>query len=431
MNKSYDEQSDKAPSEPAEKGEALTPTPPAPGRRRPSRRSRAVDIPDAGPFPYTVMQVLPALVTGGVERGTIDMAIAVQQAGGRAIVVSSGGPLERELARAGALHITLPVDSKNFFVMRRNARRLLEIARQEGVDLIHARSRAPAWSARSAARRAGLPFVTTFHGTYNFRSPIKKAYNAVMAKGDRVIAISDFIADHIRTVYKADPARVVTIHRGIDLAIFDPAAVPPARIVQLAEDWRLPDGLPVIMLPGRLTRWKGQAVFLDALAKLQRDDFVAVLVGSDQGRTSYRSELEGRVRRLGLESVTRFVDHCNDMPAAFMLADIVVSASTDPEAFGRVVVEAQAMGRPVIASDHGGARETIIPGETGWLVIPDDPDELAKAIEKALNLSKTARARLARAAIRNAQENFSRELMCARTLLAYKELLEAGPRKKP
>ncbi|MGE5145711.1 MAG: glycosyltransferase family 4 protein [Candidatus Eiseniibacteriota bacterium] len=370
-----------------------------------------------------ILQVLPSLVTGGVERGTVDVAGAVVAAGGTAIVVSAGGPMVHELERVGARHITLPVDSKNPLVMRRNVDRLEAIIRAEGVDLVHARSRAPAWSALAAARRAGVPFITTFHGTYGAGNLLKRRYNAVMTKGARIIAISDFIAEHIRDVYKVDPARIRVIHRGVDLSIFDPAKVPPARIIQLARDWRLPDGAQVVMLPGRLTRWKGQTVFLEALAKLGRDDICAVVLGSDQGRTAYSEELSRLVEKLGLQHVVRFVEQCRDMPAAYMLADVVVSASTDPEAFGRVVTEAQAMGKPVIATDHGGARETVLEGQTGWLVPPGDASALAEAIGRALTLPQMDYRRMSALATATVRHSFTKSGLCAATLALYRDVL--------
>ena len=369
-----------------------------------------------------VLQVLPALDSGGVERGTIDVAIAIARAGGKPIVASAGGRMVRELDRHEITHLTLPLDAKAPTQIRRNSRALAQIIRDHQVDLVHARSRAPAWSASPAARRTRRAFVTTFHGTYNFKGRLKKRYNAVMTRGDRVIAISHFIAEHIQTHYRTDPDRIRVIHRGVDTEIFDPAAVPAPRMVKLAEDWRLPDGMPVIMMPGRLTRWKGQLIFLEALAKLERRDFAAVMVGGAQGRDSYAAELRRLADRHNLHAVLRFADHCNDMPAAFMLADLVISASTDPEAFGRVVVEAQAMGRPVIATDHGGARETVVNGETGWLVKPGDAGELARVIDHTLDINDDARTKLADAARRNVAEKFTKDLMCLHTLEVYQEV---------
>lgn len=369
-----------------------------------------------------VLQVLPALGPGGAERGCVDVATALVKAGGAALVASAGGPLGRELARAGAHHFTLPLDSKNPFVMWANIARLVSLIEHYDVDIVHARSRAPAWSALAACRRTGRPFLTTFHGTYNERGSLKRLYNSVMAKGDLVIAISEHIAKLILERYKIDPARIRLIPRGIDFEIFDPVRVTPPRLIQLAQAWRLEDGMPVVLLPGRLTRWKGQGVLIEALARLGRTDIRCVLVGSDQGRRGYRRELEARIAALKLGAVVRMPDHCNDMPAAYMLSDVVVSASTDPEAFGRVMVEAQAMGRPVIATDRGGACETVLPGETGWLTRPGDPDALAAALDQALALDAEARVRMAERAIAHARAHFSKEAMCARTFTVYGEL---------
>ena len=371
----------------------------------------------------TVLQVLPSLVTGGVERGTADVSTALVQAGWRSVVVSSGGTMVHEIERHGGVHVTLPVDSKNPLIMRRNIERLAEVIAKHEADIVHARSRAPAWSALYAARRANKPFVTTFHAVYNARNPIKRWYNSVMTRGRRVIAISEFVGRHVVERYHVVPERVRVIPRGVDFAVFDPARVTQARVIQLAKEWRLPDGVPVVMLPGRLTRWKGQITLIDALAKLARFDICCVLVGSDQGRTGYRKEIEDRIRMRGLESVVRIVDHCRDMPAAYMLADVVVSASTDPEAFGRVVAEAQAMGRPVVAPEHGAAPEILLPGETGWLFAPSDPAALATALDLALKLDASEREVRARTAIAHVRERFTRAGMCNATLDVYREVL--------
>lgn len=376
----------------------------------------------------TVLQVLPAMgAGGGVERGTVEIASAVVQAGGRALVASAGGPLVHDLARVGAEHVELPMDSKNPVTMWRNVDRLAQVIHAEKVDIVHARSRAPAWSARAAAKRTGAHFVTTFHGTYGAGNHLKRVYNSVMTRGERVIAISQFIAGHIRQLYGVPSNKIRVIHRGVDLERFDPAKVTAQRVVNLATDWMLPDGMSVIMLPGRLTRWKGQPVVIDALSRLKRRDIRCLLVGGDQGREDYRAELESMIADRNLNEVVRLVDHCDDMPAAYMLTDVVISASTDPEAFGRVVAEAQALGRPVIATDHGGAKETVIPGETGWLVPPGDADALAAAIEKVLALDSAQRSTLAGKAIANVRDNFSKATMCAKTLDVYDEVLGIRP----
>lgn len=381
----------------------------------------------AGRRPPVVLQVLPNLVTGGAERGCVDVALALAQAGATPLVASAGGPMQRELDRAGIAHLTLPLASKSPLTLWRNVRALEGIIEEFGVDIVHARSRAPAWSAWAAARRTGARFMTTFHAPYNFSNLLKRGYNSVMARGERVIAISTFIRDHILTNYGTDPAAIRVIHRGIDTEAFSPERVSTARMIQLAKRWNLPDDRPVILLPGRLTRWKGQTVMIDALARLGRRDVVCLLVGSDQGRTAYREELSAQIRRLGLEGVVRMTDHCDDMPAAYALSSVVVSASREPEAFGRVIVEAQAMGRPVIITGIGAWQETVVEGETAWIVPPDDPDALAGAIAEALSLTGEERDALGARARTFVAERYTRERMCADTLAVYAELLaEAG-----
>ena len=331
--------------------------------------------------------------------------------------------MTRELPRVGARHVDLPMDSKSPFRIRANVGRLVKLIRQEGVDLIHARSRAPAWSALSASRRCKIPFVTTFHGVYGAGNPLKKLYNSVMVRSDRVIAISDYIGEHILQTYHVDPGKVRVVPRGVDLEIFTPEAVSPARVIKLVTEWRLDDGMPVILMPARLTRLKGHVVMMRALAELGRTDIRCLIVGSDQGRTAYRRELEAQVGKLGLQAVVHLTDHCDDMAAAYKLSDVVVSASVEPEGFGRTVVEAQALGRPVIATNIGATAETIIDGETGWLVPPDNPAALAQALTKALDLNEYQRSAMAQRAIAHVRQNFSRERMCADTLALYDELL--------
>jgi glycosyltransferase involved in cell wall biosynthesis len=375
-------------------------------------------------MPFTVLQVLPALgEQGGVERGTVDVAAAIVAAGGRALVASAGGPRVHGLARVRADHVTIPADSKNPLVIYRNSRRLAELIRRERVDLVHARSRAPAWSAFAAAERCGVPFVTTFHGTYGTGGPLKLRYNSIMARGERVIAISNFIADHVHTVYGVPMSRLRVIHRGADLDHFNPVNVSADRLITQATRWRLDDGFPLVLLPGRLTRWKGQGVLIEALAKLGRRDLRCIILGSDQGRSGYRRELEALVVARGLGGIVRLIGHADDLPAAYMLSDVVVSASTEPEAFGRVLVEAQALGRPVIGTDHGGSRETVLQGETGWLTPPGDADALAEAIDQAVSLTADQRLRVAESGIAHVRARFDKDAMCAKTLEVYHEVM--------
>ena len=370
-----------------------------------------------------ILQIVPRLDIGGAERGTVDIARAVVEAGGTALVVSEGGTLETELLRAKARHIVLPVASKSPFTIQRNIGRLVDLIRAEDVDLVHARSRAPAWSALSAARRTGRPFVTTFHAPYNAGGSLKRRYNSVMARGDRVIAISDFIARHVRETYGVGDDRLRRIHRGVDVVGLDPSAVSSERVASLAARWNLPDGVPVVMLPGRLARWKGQTVMIEAMAQLARQDVVCLLVGVGAGHDGLRREIDQVIAARGLQGRVVPIDGCQDMAAAYRLADVVVSASTDPEGFGRVAVEAQAMGVPVVATNHGAALETVEPGVTGWLVPPGDPLALAQAVGAALDLDAEARVRLAAIARARVVEHFSRARMCAATLAVYRELL--------
>jgi glycosyltransferase involved in cell wall biosynthesis len=368
-----------------------------------------------------VLQVLPRLDQGGVERGTVEMTGALVRAGWRAVVASAGGRMVGEILRAGGEHIELPLASKNPAVMLLNAQRLAAVIEAQRIDIIHARSRAPAWSAMLAARRTKRHFVTTFHNAYGAENWAKRRYNSVMARGERVIAISRFVAAYAAATYGVGNDRIRVIDRGVDLENFHPDRVTPSRIVQLAEAWRLPDGAPVIMLPGRLTSWKGQEVLIEALSWLGRRDVVCLFIGS--GSTRYRKMLEQQIGALGLADLCRFVDHCADMPAAYMLADIVVSASTRPEGFGRVIAEALAMGRPVIATEHGGAGEIVVPGITGWLTPPGDAKALARMMQEALSLDTADRAALAARATASVAGRFSRDAMTQKTIAVYEEIL--------
>jgi glycosyltransferase involved in cell wall biosynthesis len=374
------------------------------------------------PYPV-VLQVLPALGGGGVERGTVEITSIIARLGGLPLVASAGGRLAPAVERAGGRNLILGLDSKNPWRIWRNAAALERLIRAHQVDIVHARSRAPAWSALLAARRTGAHFVTTYHGSYNENLPGKRRYNAVMAMGERVIAVSQFIAGLIAERHGTDPARIRVIHRGVDPAVFDPAGVGPDRQVRLLRAWRVQDGQTTLVLPGRLTRWKGQAVLIEALARMRHQGAVAVLVGADQGRARYAAELAALAERLGVGDRLRIVGDCEDMPAALSLSDVVVNASTDPEAFGRVVIEAQAMARPVIATDHGGAVETVAHGETGWRVPPGDADALAAALDHALGLSQEERAALGARARASVLASYTVEAMQMKTIEVYREVL--------
>ena len=383
------------------------------------------------PANFTLLQVTPELETGGAEQTTVDIAAAVVREGGRAIVASKGGRMSDTLFNNGGQLVELPMQSKNPLTILGNALRLGELIRREKVSLVHARSRAPAFSALWAAKAAGVPFVATYHGVYEARSPLKRWYNSVMTQGAAVIANSDYTRQHILAEHRIDPARVVAINRGVDLARFDPKAVSPARLAALRESFGIAedDRRIKILLAGRLTRWKGQRLLIDAAARLKAmgaPDFLVLLVGDDQGRVGYRSELEIAIADAGLLDKVRLVGHCSDMPAAYLLADIVVAPSLKPEPFGRTAVEPQAMGRVVLAADHGAVCETVAEGETGWRVAPGDPDAWAEALARVMALSPARRAAIGKAGAARARKLYSVETMCEATLEVYANVLAKG-----
>ena len=381
------------------------------------------------PSDFTLLQVVPELETGGAEQTTVDVAAAVVAAGGRAIVATRGGRMAERLAKAGGELVELPMETKNPFVMASNARRLAALARENRVSVIHARSRAPAWSALRAARATGTPFVATYHGVYRARTALKRRWNAVMTKGELVIANSEYTAEHLIAEHGVDPAKVVTIPRGVDLDWFDPARVERGRVVALCERWGLDadDPGPKVLLAGRLTRWKGQALIIEAVARLASEggpNLMVLMAGDDQGRARYRDELERAIARMGLSDAVRLVGHTEDMPAAYRLADLAAAPSVEPEAFGRTAVEPQAMGRTVLAADHGATRETVVDGETGWLVKPGDIDAWAEALKVAVAAGPERRDAMGEAGRQRVRSLYSVAAMTAATLDVYRRVLE-------
>jgi glycosyltransferase involved in cell wall biosynthesis len=383
--------------------------------------------------PRTILQVIPALETGGAERTTIDIAAALAARGDRPLVASAGGRLESELEAAGGVLVQLNVGSKNPAQMALNAMRLARIARRENVDLIHARSRAPAWAALAACRATGLPFVTTYHGVYGERGAAKRLYNSVMARGDAVIANSEYTGQLIAERYGTDPQRIVVIHRGTDLTRFHPDAVVPARRDLIRRQWRLNGSERVVLNLARLTDWKGQRVLIEAAAApplANEEDIVFVLAGDAQGREAYRRELETLIAARRLTNRVRIVGHCADVPAALAAAEVAVVASTEPEAFGRAALEAQAMGLPVVATKLGAAAETVLAppyvaaeSRTGWHVPPRNSEAMARAIAAALALGAADRRALAGRSRAHA-ERFSVEEMQTATLRVYDRILD-------
>ncbi len=376
-----------------------------------------------------VLQVIPQLDAGGAERTTVEVAEALVAAGVRALVASEGGRLAEEIVGLGenAQLITMPVASKNPATMIANARALAHLIREEAVDIVHARSRAPAWSALWAARNTGAAFVTTYHGAYGGSSALKRYYNGVMARGDRVIANSEFIAEHVRERYGLDGDRLRVIPRGVNLAAFDRDAVDSQRLDEVFSQWRIARDDPrmLLVLPGRLTRWKGQTVAIEALAQLHHEgvDAQLVLVGDAQGRDDYRRELNALAASYKLADFVRMPGHCSDMPAAFAAADVILAPSTSPEAFGRVAAEAQCMGRLVVASDHGGQRETVDPQIGGALVTPGDSRQLAKAVSSIAGLDNAERGQQEMAVLERARALYSTKALQRATLSVYEECL--------
>lgn len=362
--------------------------------------------------------------SGGVERGTIEITEAIKSAGMIPLVASAGGALIPHITHAGGEHITLPLDRKNPLIMRTNALRLYKLIKDHGVDLVHARSRAPAWSAYYAAKWAKIPFVTTFHGVYGSNSFMKRRYNAIMTKGDRIIAVSKFVKEHIAERYRVDITKIRLIPRGVDFTLFDEKRAIPERIVQLTKSWHLPeDETPIIFCPGRLSRIKGQHVFIEALAKMKDQPFIAVIAGTDEGHEEYRASLEKQIIDSGLEGKVRISGPTNFMAEAYLLSNLVVVPSTKPESFGRTAVEAQAMGRCVVGVDLGGLKETILPNETGYLVPPNDAETMAEAIKYALARDEKTTAAMSKFAIQHALNHYSALQMKNKTIAVYKELL--------
>ena len=375
-----------------------------------------------------IVQILPALVRGGVERGTIEMTEAIVKSGGRAVVISNGGPMVHQVQRAGGVHHVLDVSCKNPLRWPLIRRRLREILLAENASLVHVRSRAPAWIALPVARLLGLLRVSTVHGRFWTNSVFKRIYNRKILEADHVIAISTYVRDLITRQYDGIEPRLTVIQRGVDTGYFNQAVVNQTRIINFADSVALPEDVPVIMLPARATAWKGQKILLEALAKLQTDKFVCLLVGAASGSDKFVASLTRYGDELGLAGRFRLTPMTDDMPAALMVADVVVMPSITPEPFGRVALEAQAMGRPVVAFKHGGAAESIRHGETGWLVTPGDVDGLAAAIQSALSLTKRQRQMLAAAARRHIEAYFSTETMCQQTLKIYRKLFDAARR---
>ena len=381
----------------------------------------------------TILQVVPRLETGGSETAAVEITEALIRAGAAALVATEGGRMAAAITRAGGEIVDLPVASKNPLTILANTIRLAKLIESRDVALVHARSRAPAWSALVAARRTGRPFVTTYHGAYVAKGPLKAAYNSVMARGDLVIANSRYTESHVNSLPNMVPERVRLIYRGVDGSIFDPLVVPPGPVQRLKERWGVGPGTKIVLQAARLTGIKGQRDTIEAAARLIRkgalDDAVVILAGDAPGKETYRQELVQLIARHGLGDTVRLVGHCSDMAVAFLAAHVALIPSLVAETFGRTSAEAQAMGCPVIVSNLGALPETILgekddpQGFTGWLVPPGDVDALAERIRFALALSPTERAEIGARAQAHVSAKFELEQMQWQTLSVYDELL--------
>ncbi|MBE7220055.1 MAG: glycosyltransferase family 4 protein, partial [Caulobacteraceae bacterium] len=369
----------------------------------------------------TILQIIPALDAGGAERTAVDTAAALAVAGARALVACEGGRLVAELQARGGMWVPFPAGEKNPLAMALNVRKLVRLIRTERPAVVHARSRAPAWVALAACRLTKTPFMTTYHGAYSGRSPMKLRYNSVMARGDLVVANSLYTRDLIVKNFPWARERLRVVVNGADLRRFTAEAIDPARVERLRGAWGVAPEDRIVLLAALLTGWKGQRVLIEAAAKLARADLEGtcfVLAGDEQGKSGYVKELDGMIAKAGLQGIVRRVGHCDDMPAAFMAASVVTVPSTEPETFGRVAVEAQSVGTPVVVSDLGAVRETVLAPpdvqadhRTGWRVPAGDADALAVAIGAALRLGASARDALARRARAHVEANFSVDRM--------------------
>ena len=377
-----------------------------------------------------VLQVIPKLGYGGAETGCYDIAHYLPEHNYGSYIVTSGGELLKFIDKKKVKIIKLPVQSKNPFIVFINFLALIGIILFNNISIIHARSRAPAWSCFFASKITGIKFVTTFHGTYNFNNKIKKFYNSVMVRSDLIIAGSNFIFSHIKENYNKyldTKKKLLVIFRGVNVDYFDPTTKLDIDENKLLKKWEIKKDKKIILLPGRLTEWKGQEMFIEAInlvnIELGYESFYAVILGSDQGRDLYKKKLIRLIEQYRITNQVKFIDHCKDMALAYKVSDIVVSASIEPEAFGRVAVEAQSMEKPIIASNIGGSNETIIDEKTGFLFESNNPKSLSQKILKTLSIDETSLKLIGVEGRKNIIQKFNVEKMCFSTYSEYKRIL--------
>ena len=379
---------------------------------------------------FKVLQVIPKLGFGGAETGCYDIAHFLAENECKSIIVTSGGPLIKYVRKQKVKIIKLPVHSKNPLILLFNTIALVLIQIFYRIDIVHARSRAPAWSCYWSTFLTRRKFVTTFHGTYSIKNKFKKFYNSVMLKSQLTIAGSNFIFNHISenySEYLTRQKKLRVIFRGINIEYYHPKNISLLKKEKLRKEWEISTSKFTILLPGRLTQWKGQEKFIEALNILIEDfdisNFQAIILGSDQGRKVYKKKLLNLVQRYRLGQKIKFINNCKEMPLAYSLADAVVSASVEPEAFGRVSVEAQAMGKIIVASNLGGSKETIVKGKSGFLYKHDDPRQLAKTLNDVIEMDQDSLNSIGNEGRKNVTKKFDVESMCDSTLREYKKLL--------
>ena len=377
-----------------------------------------------------VLQVIPKLDIGGAETGCFDIAHYLHEKDCESFIITNGGLLTKYINKKKVKYIRLPVNTKNPILMLFNTIFISIIVLIYNINIIHARSRAPAWSCFFASKITGRKFATTFHGTYNFTNKIKKFYNSIMLRSDLIIAGSNFIFSHIKENYSEylnDKKKFLVIFRGINVDYFDPSTTLTDEEDKLFKLWNLEIEKKTILFPGRLTEWKGHEMFLEALNKtnihLGHKAFKAIILGSDQGRDLYKKKLQRLVEQYRLQDQVKFVDNCRNMPLAYKISDIIISASIEPEAFGRIAVEAQSMEKIIIASNLGGSRETIIDNKTGILFEAGNSDKLSKKIIEFLTLSEGTIEKMGKEGRKNIIKKFNVEKMCFSTYSEYKKLI--------
>ena len=377
-----------------------------------------------------VLQVIPRLGYGGAETGCYDIAHYLSENNCKSYIITSGGELVKFIDKKKVKLIRLPVQSKNPIIMLINSIIISLVILFFNINIVHARSRAPAWSCFIATKITGRKFVTTFHGTYNFKSKLKKFYNSVMVRSDLIIAGSNFIFTHINenySEYLSTKKKFLVIFRGINTDYFDPSTTLEKDEDELFKSWELKVGKKIILFPGRLTSWKGQEMFLESInkvnIKLGHNAFIAVILGSDQGRDLYKKKLIRLVEQYRLTNQVKFIEHCKNMPVAYKISDFVVSASIEPEAFGRISVEAQSMKKPILASNIGGSKETIIDNKTGILFETGNTEDMSKKIIELFNYDESTINQMGIEGRKNVISKFNVEKMCFSTYSEYKKLI--------